>query len=230
MAVSDTAEPATRDPELRTRNPELRTRPRREPLPWLKPGVFAGALFPLAWIVVRWFSHELGADPIREVENELGLSAFIFLIAATACTPARKLLGWTWSMRIRREVGLFAFFYAVLHFLTYLVLDQFFDWGAIAGDIAQRPFITVGFTALLLLLPVAWTSTNSWVKRLGYVRWQRIHWLVYPAAALAATHFIWRVKRDISQPLTYAIIVAVLLAFRLVLWLQKRYARGESLA
>jgi methionine sulfoxide reductase heme-binding subunit len=172
---------------------------------------------------------QLGANPIAEIENELGLSALIFLIAATACSPARRLLGWTWTMRVRRELGLFAFFYALIHFLTYMVLDQFFDWKGILGDILQRPFITVGFTALVLLTPVAVTSTNGWVKRLGFLRWQRIHWLVYPAAILAAVHFVWRVKRDVSQPLAYALIVAVLLAIRVAWWLRKRYAEGAPL-
>lgn len=199
------------------------------PDPWIKPGILIGSLAPLAWMILRVLTHELGANPIQEVENELGLSALILLIATIACTPARRLLGWTWPMRVRRELGLLAFLYAVLHFLTYLVLDQFFDWGVIAGDIVQRPFITVGFTTLVLLAPVAWTSTNASIKKLGYARWQRIHWLVYPAGVLAAVHFVWRVKRDVSQPLTYALIIGVLLAFRVVFWLRKRYAAGEAL-
>jgi sulfoxide reductase heme-binding subunit YedZ len=198
-------------------------------LPWLKPGILIGSMAPLAWMLIRAAARELGANPIQEVENELGLAALILLLATMACTPARRLLGWTWPMRVRRELGLLAFFYAVLHFLTYLVLDQFFDWGVIAGDIAQRPFITVGFSALVLLVPVAWTSTNAWVRKLGYVRWQRIHWLVYPAGALAAVHFIWRVKADISQPLTYAIVLAALLAIRAGLWLRRRYATGQAM-
>jgi len=209
--------------------PGSRPRQRREPMPWLKPGIFIGALFPLAALAIRWWDSALGADPIREIENELGLAALIFLIAATACSPVRRLWGWTWAIRVRRELGLFAFFYAVLHFGVYF-WDQYPNWGIIPEDIAKRPFITVGFTAFLLLAPLAVTSTKGSVKRLGYVRWQQIHWLVYPAAVLAAVHFIWRVKRDISQPLTYAIIVAVLLAIRLAWWLQKRYASGEALS
>ncbi|HEX6511759.1 MAG TPA: protein-methionine-sulfoxide reductase heme-binding subunit MsrQ [Chloroflexota bacterium] len=209
--------------------PNTQHRRPQVPDPWLKPGIFIGALFPLAWIVVRALRLELGADPIREVENELGLSALIFIIASIACSPAKRLFGWTWAMRVRRELGLFAFFYAALHFLIYFV-DQSFDGGAIVADIVQRPFITVGFSALVLLIPLAVTSTKGWVKRLGYVRWQRIHWLVYPAGALAAVHFVWRVKRDVSQPLAYALIVAALLAVRLAWWLQKRYARGEALS
>ena len=203
---------------------------RSRPVPdsWLKPGIFIGALFPLVWIAWRLVKGQLGANPIKEAENELGLSALIFIIASIACTPAKRLWGWTWAIRVRREMGLFAFFYAAVHFGSYFV-DQFPNWGAIPEDIVKRPFITVGFAALVLLLPVAVTSTKGWVKRLGYARWQRIHWLVYPAGALAALHFVWRVKLDVSQPLAYALIVAVLLAVRLAWWLQKRYAQGEVL-
>ena len=203
-------------------------KPRAEPLPWLKPGIFLGALASLASIGLRASLNALGANPIAQVQNELGLTALIFLLAALACTPAKRLLGWSWQMRVRRELGLFAFFYALLHFLNYLVLDQFFDLGAIAADIAKRPFITLGFTALVLLVPVAITSTDGWVRRLGYRKWQRLHQLVYVAGVLAAVHFIWRVKIDVSQPLTYAFILAMLLAVRVVVWLQKRYtAKGR---
>jgi methionine sulfoxide reductase heme-binding subunit len=208
--------------------PPAARRPRSIPDPWLKPGIFIGALVPLAWILWRLVQGQLGANPIEEAENELGLSALIFIIASIACTPARRLWGWTWAMRIRRELGLFAFFYAAIHFVSYFV-DQSFDGSAIVADIVKRPFITVGFAALVLLIPLALTSTKGWVKRLGYVRWQQIHWLVYPAGALAAVHFVWRVKRDVSQPLAYAVILAVLLAIRLAWWLQKRYGRGEAL-
>jgi len=198
-------------------------------MPWLKPGIFIGGLVPIVALGMRELQGSLGANPIQEIENELGLSALIFLLAAIACTPAKRLLGWTWPMRVRRELGLFAFGYALVHFLTYMVLDQFFDWGAIAADIWQRPFITVGFTALVLLTPLAFTSTNTSVRKLGYVRWQRLHWLVYPAGVLAAVHFIWRVKLDVSQPLAYALVLAVLLSTRLVFWLRKRYAEGEAI-
>ncbi|MBV8084445.1 MAG: sulfoxide reductase heme-binding subunit YedZ [Chloroflexi bacterium] len=202
---------------------------RRAPVPWLKPGLLIGALAPAASILLRIPNNGLGANPIAEAENELGLSALVFLVACIACTPARRLLGWTWPMRIRRELGLLAFFYALVHFLTYMVLDQFFDFRSILADILQRPFITVGFTALVLLAPLAWTSRSTSIRRMGYVNWARLHWLVYPAGILAVVHFVWRVKRDVSQPLTYAFIVAVLLGVRLVFWLRKRYALGETL-
>lgn len=197
-------------------------RRRREPVPWLGPGMFLGGLVPLGYVTVRALQGQLNANPIAQIENELGLSALVFLLASLACTPARRFLGWTWPMRIRRQLGLFAFFYAVLHFLTYLVLDQFFDWGAILADIAERPFITVGFAALLILTPIAVTSTNGWVRRLGYQRWLRLHQLVYVAGGLAVLHFIWRVKIDVSQPLTYAFILAALLGVRLLWWWSKK--------
>ncbi len=193
-------------------------------MPWLKPGIFLGGLVPLTSLVIQGSLGALGANPIAQVENQLGLTALIFLMAVLACTPAKRVLGWTWQIRVRRELGLFAFFYASLHFLTYLVVDQFFDFGAIVADIVKRPFITVGFTALVLLVPLAVTSTNGWVRRLGYRRWERIHKLVYVSGVLAVVHFIWRVKIDASQPLTYAFILAALLAVRVVWWLRKRNA------
>ena len=198
------------------------TTPRNAPLPWLKPGIFIGALAPLASIALRATQGALSADPIAQVENELGLSALILLVASLACTPARRLMGWTWPTRVRRELGLFAFFYAMLHFLTYLVLDQVFDVRAIVEDIAKRPFITVGFIALVLLVPLAFTSTTASIRRLGYRRWLRLHQLVYVAGVLAVVHFIWRVKIDVSQPLLYAVVLGGLLLVRVGVWLQQR--------
>lgn len=225
------AQPAAGGAAVTTSNPTPTTpssparpaRRKREPMPWLKPGIFLGGLVPLASILLRAIQKDLGANPIAQVENELGLSALVFLIASLACTPAKRFFGWTWQMRARREIGLFAFFYATLHFMTYLFLDQFFDWTAIVQDIAERPFITVGFAALVLMTPIAITSTNAWVRRLGYNRWLRIHQLVYVAGALAALHFIWRVKIDFSQPLTYASVLGILLGIRVFFWLRKRY-------
>jgi sulfoxide reductase heme-binding subunit YedZ len=206
-----------------------RPAPRRgTPLPWLSPGIFIGALAPLASIVIRAFTGGLTADPIAEIENELGLTALIFLISSLACTPARRLLGWTWPTRIRRQLGLWAFTYAVLHFLMYLVVDQGFDWATILGDIAERPFITVGFLALVLMEPLALTSTNDSVRKLGFRRWTRLHQLAYVAGALAVVHFIWRVKADISQPLMYAIVLGSLLAARLGWWVWQRQAAATA--
>jgi sulfoxide reductase heme-binding subunit YedZ len=197
---------------------------RREPLPWLKPGVFLGSLVPLALLMLRASQNELGANPIADMENELGLTALILLVATLACTPARHLFTWTWPIRIRRELGLFAFFYASLHLFVYLTLDQFFAWETILADVAERPFITVGFAAFVLMVPLAWTSTNAWIRKLGYNRWLRLHQLIYLSGALAVLHFIWRVKIDVSQPIAYAAIVAGLLGVRFVFWLRKRSA------
>lgn len=197
---------------------------------WLKPGVFIGALAPLVSIALRASTGSLNANPIAEVENELGLAALIFLVASLACTPARRVFGWTWPPRIRRELGLFAFAYALLHFGVYVFLDQALDLSSIVDDVVKRPFITVGFAALLLLVPLAITSTKSSIRRLGFVRWQRLHQLAYVAGILAVIHFIWRVKIDVSQPVTYAAALAALLLVRVLFWVANRRAPHQRAA
>jgi len=194
----------------------------------LEPGVIAGALVPLAAIALRAGLNKLGADPIAKVENELGLTALILLVTSLACTPASRLLGWTWAIRIRRTLGLLAFMYASLHFLTYLFLDQGVDLGAIAADIVKRPFITAGFSALLLLTPLAFTSTKASIRRLGFRRWQRVHQLTYVAGILAIVHFIWRVKLDIPQPAVYGWILGALLLIRIAIWLRQNRTANKS--
>jgi methionine sulfoxide reductase heme-binding subunit len=194
---------------------------RAAPMPWLQPGIFLGALVPLAVMVWRTLQGTLSANPIAEIINELGLTAIVFLVASLACTPARWLFGWTWPVRVRRELGLFAFFYGVLHFLMYLV-DQSIDPGIIVQDIAQRPFITVGFLTLVLMVPLAVTSTNEWVRKLGFRQWQRLHYLTYAAGILAIVHFVWRVKIDVSQPVIYGSVLGALLLIRVAFWLRKR--------
>jgi methionine sulfoxide reductase heme-binding subunit len=186
------------------------------PMPWLKPAVFTGALVPLADLLLRAAQGTLSANPVAAALNRLGLLTLIFLVATLSLTPLRLLFGWHWPIRIRRMLGLFAFFYASLHFTTYLAIDQQFDFRAILDDILKRKFIFIGFAAFLLLIPLALTSTNASVRRLGIRRWQRLHRLVYLAAALGAIHFIWRVKRDLTEPAIYAAIVAVLLLIRVV--------------
>ncbi|TAK20271.1 MAG: sulfoxide reductase heme-binding subunit YedZ [Chloroflexota bacterium] len=160
--------------------------------------------------------------------NELGLTALVLLVASLACTPARLLFDWTWPARIRRDLGLLAFYYACLHFFVYLVLDQVVNFESVIQDIAKRPFITVGFAALVLLVPLALTSTKKSVQRLGFRRWNLLHRLVYVAGALAVVHFFWRVKIDVSQPLIYGLIVALLLALRLVIRQRRRSARSRA--
>jgi sulfoxide reductase heme-binding subunit YedZ len=196
--------------------------PSSTPDAWLKPGLFIGALVPLASIVLRGLTGSLNANPIAEVENELGLAALIFLIASLACTPARRVFGWTWPPRIRRELGLFAFAYALLHISVYVLLDQALDAQVMLDDIIKRPFITVGFGAAVLLVPLAITSTKSSIRRMGFARWQRLHQLAYVAGVLAAIHFIWRVKVDVSQPLTYASALCLLLLVRVLFWIASR--------
>lgn len=191
-----------------------RTGPR--PLPWLNPALVAGALAPLASILVRARSGGLGADPIAEALNRLGLTALILLIGSLACTPLRKLTGWTWPARVRRTLGLLAFTYAALHVTVYAGLDQGLDVRAIWEDVSERRFIFAGFSAFVLLIPLALTSTRESVRRLGYVTWSRLHALVYPAALLASIHFIWRVKKDLREPLVYAAVLTALLLARVV--------------
>lgn len=185
-----------------------------ERLAWLKPGVLIGALVPLALLIRDAAAGTLGADPIAIALNRLGLLALILLVASLAATPLKRVLGWTWPLRIRRMLGLLAFFYACLHFLTYAALDQRFALSAILEDVAKRPFITAGFAALVLLIPLAITSTNAMRRRIGPLRWARLHRLVYLIAPLAALHFYFRVKRDASEPLTYAALIALLLLIR----------------
>jgi len=196
--------------------------PARRPLPWLKPGVFAGALVPLAAIIVRGAQGGLGANPIDQALNQLGLVALIFLVAALACTPLKTLFGWTWPIRLRRMLGLFAFFYALLHVLTYSGLDQGLAWAAIWKDVTKRKFIFVGFAAFVLLIPLAATSTAGAVKRLGFARWKLLHRLAYVAAALGAIHFFLRVKKDVREPLVYAAVLGALLLIRLAVYLRSR--------
>ena len=189
---------------------------RRGPLPWLNPGILVGASAPLLSILLRARSGALGANPIAEALNELGLMALVLLIASLACTPLRTLVGWTWPIRVRRLLGLLAFAYATLHVAVYAGLDQGLDLRAVLADVFKRRFIFVGFAAFVMMAPLAWTSTKGAVRRMGYVRWKRLHLLVYPAALCAVVHFVWRVKKDLSEPLAYAAILAALLLVRVV--------------
>lgn len=197
---------------------------RKSPIPWLKPALLTGSLVPIAAILLRAWHDELGPDPIAQALNQLGLIALVFLIAALGCTPLKAIFGWTWPMRIRRMLGLLAFFYALLHVMTYTVLDQGLDWHAIVDDIVKRKFIFFGFSTFLLLIPLAVTSTNSALRRLGYVRWKQLHRLAYLAPALAVLHFIWRVKLDVREPVAYGLVLVALLGMRLMDYLFERKA------
>jgi sulfoxide reductase heme-binding subunit YedZ len=192
------------------------------PHPWLKPAVFVGSLTPVAAILIRALYGELGANPISQALNQLGLVALVFLIATLACTPLKTLFGWTWPIRLRRMLGLFGFFYAALHVSTYTGLDQFFDWQAIFDDVTERKFIFVGFAAFVLLIPLAVTSTSAAVKRMGYARWKQLHRLAYVVPLLGVIHFTWRVKKDVSEPALYAMVLGALLLVRVVAHLCSR--------
>lgn len=183
----------------------------------LKVALFLLCLVPLVKLALETFGiagMSLGANPIEELIHRLGIWGLNFLLVTLAVTPLRRLTGRSWLLRFRRMLGLFAFFYVLLHFLTYAGLDQRFDLPVIFEDVVERPFITIGFTAFVLLIPLAVTSTHAMMKRLGR-RWQKLHRLVYVIAILGVVHFYWQVKLDTLEPLIYAAILAVLLGYRL---------------
>lgn len=199
----------------------MKTTPKSAPpLPWLKPAVFVGSLTPVAALVIRGLHGELGANPISQALNQLGLMALVFLVAALTCTPLKTFFGWTWPIRLCRMLGLYGFFYATLHVSTYTGLDQFFDWQAIFDDVTKRKFIFVGFAAFILLIPLAVTSTSAAVKRMGYARWKQLHCLAYIAPMLGIIHFTWRVKKDVSEPAMYAAALGALLLVRVAAYLR----------
>jgi methionine sulfoxide reductase heme-binding subunit len=181
---------------------------------WVKPLIWAMCLAPLAYLGWLTWKSQLGANPIERVEHFTGDWTIRLIVAALAITPLRKLLHRPELIRFRRLIGLFAFFYACLHFMAYLGLDQFFDMAAILKDIAKRPYITAGFTGFVLLIPLAVTSTAGWIRRLGGKRWQKLHRLIYITAIAAVIHYYWLVKSDIRLPLFYGCLVAAELAFR----------------
>jgi sulfoxide reductase heme-binding subunit YedZ len=199
-----------------------------------KAAVGALALLPLVRLGWRFKQGALGANPIAEVLNQLGFWALVLLLTSLACTPIKVVSGWNWPLRLRRMLGLEAFLYATLHFSMYIAVDQSFDFGEIWKDIVKRKFMTIGFAAFVLLIPLAVTSTNKMVKRLGFPRWKRLHRLAYVAAILGVIHFVWRVKSDLRQPLIFAFVLAVLLLVRVVDWLRPprpaRPARGPAAA
>jgi len=188
---------------------------------WLGPGVLIGSLIPLVWLIVDALAGRLGADPVATALNRLGLLALILLLASLCATPLRMMFAVTWPMRLRRQLGLSAFFYACLHFGVYVAVDQGFAWSAIVADVTERKFISVGFVALLVLVPLAITSTQRMRKRLGGVRWQRLHRLAYLAGGLGCLHFVWRVKRDLTEPAVYAALLA------LALWVRWEHRRRK---
>jgi sulfoxide reductase heme-binding subunit YedZ len=195
---------------------------------YYKPVVFAACLLPLARLGWKAFQGDLGANPIEVITHSTGLWTLIFLLITLSITPLRKLTSQPWLIRFRRMLGLFAFFYGSLHFLTYFWLDKFFDFNDILKDVYKRPFITVGFTAFVLMIPLAVTSTRGWIRRLGGKRWNLLHKLIYLSAAAGVIHFLWLVKKDLTEPIRYAIVLGILLGYRLFAWMWKRYPSARS--
>ncbi len=197
----------------------------------VKAGLFAAALVPFAALAFNAFTGGLGANPVEAITHTTGEWTLRLLLATLTVTPLRHLTGWMWLTRLRRMVGLFAFFYLMLHFATYAVLDASLDLAYIVEDVADRLYITAGFAAFVMLVPLAATSTNAMVRRLGPVRWRRLHRLVYAAALGGVLHFLWLVRADLLEPLIHAGILAALLAARLppaVQWMQARRSQRAA--
>jgi methionine sulfoxide reductase heme-binding subunit len=187
----------------------------------LKPIVFLAALIPLGLLALDALQGNLGANPIERITHRTGLWTLILLLTTLAITPLRRITGIQWLIQYRRMIGLFAFFYGCLHLMTYVWLDQFFDVHSMLKDVYKRPFITAGFTAFVLMVPLAVTSTKGWIRRLGK-RWQLLHRLIYFSAAAGVIHFIWLVKADRREPLMYATVLIVLMAARVWFLIEKR--------
>lgn len=191
--------------------------PRNPPARWitiLKLLVFGVCLVPFGDLLHAALTDGLGANPIEKITRTTGYWTLSLLLVTLTVTPARKLTGLPWLGRLRRMLGLFAFFYGSLHFLTYLAIDQFFDFGAIIKDVAKRPYITVGFPAFVLMIPLAVTSTDAMIRRLGGKTWRNLHKSIYLIATAGVVHFWWLVKKDLSQPRTFAALLVLLLLFR----------------
>ena len=186
--------------------------------------LFVAALLPAAHLTYGLLQGTLGANPAEALQLGTGIWALRFLVITLAVTPIRRLTKWNGAIQFRRMLGLFAFFYAFLHLLTYVVLDRYFDFAGVWEDIAKRPFITAGMVAFVAMIPLAITSTKGWIRRLGR-RWQVLHRLIYLSALAAAVHYLWKVKVMWGSPVYYAVIIGVLLLFR-VAWQVKR--RGQK--
>jgi sulfoxide reductase heme-binding subunit YedZ len=202
-------------------------RPRRsKPLDWLQPAVLTGSLLPVAFLLYRAGTGRLGANPIATAMNQLGLLTLLLLLATLSCTPLKIAFGLKWPLKLRKTLGLLTFFTALLHFSVYLFLDQVAMLGAVLQDVLKRPFIAVGFAALVLMTPLAITSTKRALQRMGPKRWQRLHRLVYAVGVLGVIHFLLRVKQDVTEPLIYGGVLVLLLTTRLVDAVRQRRRRA----
>lgn len=217
--------PATQSPGARAQNAQKKAGGKHA---WLVPAVLTGGLLPAAVLLLRAARHDLGSNPIAEALNQLGLLALVLLVLSLAATPLQIVTGWKWPIRIRKSLGLLAFFYVSAHLLVYAVLEQALALRALAEDVAKRPFILVGFLGFVLLVPLALTSTSAALKRLGFARWKRLHRLAYVIGILGVVHFFMRVKKDTTEPMIYAVILGVLFAVRIVSHWRERGARGRG--
>jgi sulfoxide reductase heme-binding subunit YedZ len=188
----------------------------------LVPAAFAACCMPLGWLAAQLALGGLGANPVEELLNDLGYTAFVLLALTLACTPAQMLLRWNWPIRLRKLLGDFCFFYATLHLITYAVIDQGFDLRAIVADVLKHKFIFLGMATWLLLLPLAITSTQGWHRRLGYRRWKRLHRIVYLAGGLACFHFLLRFKTPRLETVGWLATIACLLLIRVVAAARRR--------
>ena len=182
----------------------------------VKPALWVAGLGPLAWLIFTALTGRLEAEPVKGMEHFTGRTALVILIIALGITPLRRLTGWNGLVKLRRLIGLFSFFYALIHFLIYLTFDLEYSFGDLAADIAKRPYITIGFGVLLILTSLAVTSPQAMVRRMGGKRWQALHRLIYVAAGGAIVHFTWAQKKDITLPVRFAAVLIVLLAARLI--------------
>ncbi len=191
----------------------------------VKPVLYVAALLPLSWLLFALFTGRVMGDEVKFMQHVTGDTILTCLMLTLTVTPLRRLTGWNEIIRVRRLIGLTAFWYACLHLSTYLVFDQSLSMSEIIKDIIKHPWVLVGFTAFLCLVPLAITSTTGWVRRLGGKRWQRLHRLVYVAAVAGVLHYFWLVKKDVTAPLTYGAVLVVLLGSRL--WFARERARGR---
>ena len=192
----------------------------------VKPAVFVAALGPFGWLVYNAFFGDLGVNPVETITNHTGIWTLRFIVLTLALTPLRYVTGFNPFVLFRRMLGLFAFFYGSLHFMTYFILDHSLEFSGVWEDVVKRPYITAGFTAFVLMIPLALTSTQGWIRRLGGKRWNLLHRLVYITAMGAVLHYFWKVKLDTTNPLYYAAVVGVLLGARV--WQRARKAPAKA--
>jgi methionine sulfoxide reductase heme-binding subunit len=194
----------------------------------VKPLLYLTAVVPALWIAVALGTGQVDGDQVKYIQHVTGTTVLVTLFVTLAVTPLRRLTGWNEVIRVRRLIGLTAFWYALLHFVTYVVFDQSLSVADISADVAKHPWVLVGFASFLMLIPLAVTSTNGWVRRLGGRRWQRLHRLIYPTAVGGVLHYLWLVKKDVRTPLWFAASLVVLFAARL--WVARRRVRPASRA